>query len=138
MQFYFFRKFRLPYEYYFSLVILALNIKNQNIFPNIPDAQNTYGLQMIKKRFSFIKGKLLVGLSSTKTTVYTSLLTALRVYTVFACLQKQAQSLYYKKGFKVSDKCSVLCSIQEIFCSSPPKWIPTKTACHISNFICLK
>lgn len=102
------------------------------------NAQNTYGLQMIKKWFSFIKGKLLVGMSSTKNTAYTSLLTALRVYTVFACLQKQAQSLYYKKGFKVSDKCSVLCSIQEIFCLSPPKWIPTKTASHISNFICLK
>lgn len=39
MEFYFFKKFRLPYEYYFSLVILALNIKNQNAFPNIPDEE---------------------------------------------------------------------------------------------------
>lgn len=44
MQFYFFiiiiffsRKFRLPHEYYFSLVILALNVKNQSAFSNIPD-----------------------------------------------------------------------------------------------------
>lgn len=39
MQVYFFKKFRLPYDYYFSLVILALNIKNQNASPNIRDEE---------------------------------------------------------------------------------------------------
>lgn len=39
MHFYFLKKFLLPYEYYFSLVILALNIKNPNAFPNIPDEE---------------------------------------------------------------------------------------------------
>lgn len=76
------------------------------------NAQNTYELQMHQEMIQFNSGEVLV--RQTLKTLYTPLLlTTLRVYTVFTCLQKQAQSLYHKKGFQVSDKHSAFSNAQQ-------------------------
>lgn len=76
------------------------------------NAKNTYELQMHQEIIYFNQAEVLV--RQTLKTLYTTLLlTILRVYTVFTCLQKQAESLYHKKGHQVSDKCSVFSNAQQ-------------------------